>query len=436
MSDGVIDYAERGEQMHRLAERLWPITRSLAGPGFRDSLQMIEDAHGPIERHRFASGQKVLDWTVPVEWHIREAWVKGPDGQKVIDMADSNLHVVSYSEPVHAVLDLDDLQQHLWSLPDQPDAIPYRTSYYDRAWGFCLTDHQRRELVPGAYEVHIDSDLVPGDLELGEIIVPGQTDQEVLLSTYLCHPSMANNELSGPVVVAQLADLLRRRADPPRFTYRLLFLPETIGAISYLARFGQRLRERLVAGFVVTCIGDPGRFTYKFSRQGHTLADRVALHVLEHAGEPYELVDFYPPCSDERQYCSPGFDLPVGSLMRTPYFEFPEYHTSLDDLELVTPQALADSLRMYHRVLETLEAARTYRVTVAEGEPQLGSRGLYATTGGAKVNEQAKRDMMFLLNYCDGSADLLAAADRVKRPVWELEATVSLLREHDLLRPV
>ncbi|HEX5910883.1 MAG TPA: DUF4910 domain-containing protein, partial [Thermoleophilaceae bacterium] len=285
------------------------------------------------------------------------------------------------------------------------------------------------------YEVHIDADLVEGELELGEVTVPGRSEQEVLLSTYLCHPSMANNELSGPMVVAQLADLLRNRPEPPRFTYRLLFVPETIGAIAYLARFGQRLRERLAAGYVVTCIGDPGPFTYKPSRRGGTLADRAALHVLRHAGHEYEQVDFYPPASDERQYCSPGFDLPVGSLMRTPYFEYPEYHTSLDDLELVTPDSLGQSLRMYHRVVEALEAAATYRVTVAEGEPRLGPRGLYATTGGSKVNDQAKRDMMFLLNYCDGRPDLLAAADRADRPIWEIEPTVRRLLDHDLLRP-
>jgi aminopeptidase-like protein len=420
--------------MHELATRLWPITRSLAGPGFRESLGIIEEAHGPIERHRFQTGEQVLDWVVPPEWHIREAWIKGPDGQTVVDIRDSNLHVVSYSEPVHAEMTLEELQERLWSLPEQPDAIPYRTSYYNRSWGFCLQDRRRRELVPGTYEVHIDAELVEGQIELGEITIPGQTEQEVLLSTYLCHPSMANNELSGPMVVAQLGDLLRARAEPPRFTYRLLLVPETIGAIAYLARFGARLRERLVAGYVVTCIGDPGAFTYKHSRRGGTLADRAALHVLRHAGEEYGEADFYPPCSDERQYCSPGFDLPVGSLMRTPYFVYPQYHTSLDDLDLVTADALGGSLRMYHRVIEAIEAAATYRVTVAEGEPRLGPRGLYAATGGAKVNDEAKRDMMFLLNYCDGGADLLAAAERAGRPIWELEPTVRRLLDHDLLR--
>jgi aminopeptidase-like protein len=431
-----VDYAARGREMHSLATRLWPIPRSLAGPAFRESLDIIEAEHGPIERHHFESGSRVLDWTVPPEWHIREAWVKGPDGQTVIDMRDSNLHVVSYSEPVHAEMELEELQERLWSLPDQPDAIPYRTSYYNRSWGFCLTENRRRSMAPGRYEVHIDAELRPGRLELGEITVPGQTDREVLLSTYLCHPSMANNELSGPMVVAQLADLLRARDQQPRFTYRLLFVPETIGAIAYLARFGQRLRERLDAGYVVTCIGDPGPFTYKRSRRGGTLADRAALHVLEHAGEPYGVTDYYPARSDERQYCSPGFDLPVGSLMRTPYFGYPEYHTSLDDLELVTAEALAGSLHMYHRLVECLEAARPYQVTVAEGEPELGSRGLYATTGGATVDEQAKLDMMFLLNYCDGSGDLLAAGERIGRPIWELQPTVERLVEHDLLTPV
>ena len=436
MAEFQADYAERGRRMHALATRLWPIPRSLAGPAFRESLDIIEAEHGPIERHRWDTGEQVLDWTVPPEWHIREAWVKGPDGQTVLDMRDCNLHVVGYSEPVHAEMDLDVLQERLWSLPDQPDAIPYRTSYYNRSWGFCLTDRQRRSLVPGRYEVHIDAELRDGQMELGEITIPGRSDQEVMISTYLCHPSMANNELSGPMVVAQLADLIRAREPEPWFTYRLLFVPETIGAIAYLARFGRRLKERLAAGYVVTCIGDPGRFHYKPSRRGGTLADRAALHVIRHSEDPSTVIDFYPAMSDERQYCSPGFDLPVGSLMRTPYGRFPEYHTSLDDLDLMTADALAGSLRMYHRLIETLEAARTYRVTVAEGEPQLGRRGLYAATGGATVGAHAKLDMMFLLNFCDGGPDLLTASERIDRPIWELQATVERLLEHDLLRPV
>jgi len=431
-----VDYAARGRDMHALATRLWPLPRSLAGPAYRESLAMIEEVCGPIERHHFDTGEQVFDWTVPPEWDIREAWIRGPDGETVVDLRDSNLHVVSYSEPVDAELDLEDLQERLHSLPDQPDAIPYRTTYYTRSWGFCLSDRQRSELRPGRYTVHIDADLRPGRVELGEITIPGRTDEEVLLSTYLCHPSMANNELSGPMIVSQLADLLKAREPAPRYTYRLLFVPETIGAICYLARFGDRLRERLAAGYVVTCIGDPGDFTYKLSRRGNSLADRAARHVLTHAGEPHRIVDYYPAGSDERQYCSPGFNLPVGSLMRSTYDRFTEYHTSLDDLTLVTPDALAGSLRMYHRLIEAIEAAETFEVTVPYGEPLLSPRGLYPTTGAADPFERGKQDMMFLLNYCDGSADLLAAGDRIGRPIWDLRPHADRLVQHDLLRLV
>ncbi len=433
---GGVDYDALGREMHALARELFPIPRSLAGPAYRKSLAILERETGPMERHRFESGQAAFDWTVPPEWDIREAWIKAPDGEIVADLRDTNLHVVSYSVPVHAHLSLRELQEHLHSLPEQPDAVPYRTTYYERTWGFCLSESRRRQLEPGSYEVYIDSELRPGRVELGEITVEGSSTTEVLLSTYLCHPSMANNELSGPVVVAALARLLRERKPRPRFTYRLLFIPETIGAICYLSRFGDRLLERLAAGYVVTCIGDPGAFTYKVSRRGDSLADRAARHVLEQAGEPYRVIDYYPAGSDERQYCSPGFNLPVGSLMRSTYDTFPEYHTSLDDLELVTAEALAGSLRMYHRLVEAIEAAETFRVTQPHCEPQLSQRGLYPTTGAAKSFSQDRRDMMFLLNYCDGTQDLLAAAERVGRPVWELRPMAELLAEHDLLQRV
>ncbi len=429
------DFEALGREMHALATRLFPLPRSLAGSAFRDSLGMIEEVTGPMERHRFATGESVLDWTVPPEWELREAWIKGPDGRTVVDMEDTNLHVVSYSVPVSQRMSLDSLQEHLFSLPEQPDAIPYRTTYYKRDWGFCLSETQRQALEPGEYEVHIDSELPDGHVEIGEVVIPGSSDREVLLSTYLCHPSMANNELSGPMVVAQLARLLARR-EQPRYTYRCLFAPETIGAICYLSRFGDRLRERLAAGYVVTCIGDPGPFTYKFSRQGDSLADRAALHVLTKSDEPHRLMDFYPARSDERQYCSPGYDLPVGSLLRSTYDTFSEYHTSNDDLELVTADALGHSLRVYHRVIEALEAARTYEATMPYGEPQMSKRGLYPTTGAIRSLEGERRDMMFLLNFCDGQGDLLAAGERVGRPIWELAPVARTLVEHDLLRPV
>jgi aminopeptidase-like protein len=426
-----------GDAMQALATELFPINRSLTGPGYRETLAILERTAGPLERHRFATGEQVYDWEIPREWTLRDAWVKGPDGEVVVSLARSNLHVVGYSTPVSARLRLDELQAHLHSLPGQPDAIPYRTSYYDEDWGFCIADRERAALPDGEYEVLIDADLAPGHVELGEVVVPGSGSSEVLFSTYCCHPSMANNELSGPVVTAHLARRLRDRATPPRHTYRFLFVPETIGAIAYLSRFGDRLRERLAAGYVVTCVGDEGDFTYKRSRRGDSLADRIAEHVLAHSGRPHEVLDFVPAGSDERQYCSPGFDLPVGSLMRSMYGTYPEYHTSLDNLSLITPVALAESLERYARIVDCLEANEVLENTLPFGEPQLGKRGLYPTTGGGSEALAATRlqDMLWVLNGCDGTVDLLTVAEAAERPVWDLALAADQLREHGLLRP-
>ncbi len=428
-----------GQAMYELATELFPINRSLTGPGYRETLAILERVAGPMERHTFATGEQVHDWEIPREWTLREAWVKGPGGELVVSLEESNLHVVGYSAPVRATLSLEELQPHLHSLREQPEATPYRTTYYREDWGFCLPDSRRRELPDGDYEVLIDSTLEPGAVELGEIVVEGTGPSEVLFSTYCCHPSMANNELSGPVVAAHLARALRDRHEdrPPRHTYRFLFAPETIGAIAYLARFGDRLREHLAAGYVLTCCGDRGDFNYKRSRRGDSLADRVAEHVLGHSGLPYWVHDFVPLGSDERQYCSPGYDLPVGSLMRSTYDSFPEYHTSLDDLSLITAEALGETLTLYTRIAATLEANETLVNTAPHGEPQLGRRGLYPTTGGAgeAYSENRLADTMWLLNLCDGDSDLLAVAERCGRPIWELAEAAAPLREEGLLRP-
>jgi aminopeptidase-like protein len=434
----VPDPAARGQAMHDLATELFPITRSLTGPGYRRTLELLERVTGPMQRHGFATGERVHDWEIPREWTLRDAWIKGPDGATVVSLDDSNLHVVGYSTPVHARMGLAALQEHLHSLPDQPAAIPYRTSYYAERWGFCLTDEQRRGLPDGEYEVLVDADLEPGAVELGEVVIEGSGDMEVLLWTYCCHPSMANNELSGPVVAAHLAALLRERSGTLRHTYRIVFGPETIGAIAYLSRFGERLSRRLAAGYVLTCLGDPGPFTYKRSRRGDSLADRAAEHVLAHLDAPHGVLDFEPVGSDERQFCSPGYDLPVGSLMRTMYGVYPEYHTSLDDLSFITPRALGETLDAYERIVDAHEANETLIGTVLYGEPQLGRRDLYPSTGGpsAALTAGRQRDMMFLLNFCDGKRDLLAAAEASGRPIAELARVAALLREHDLLRPV
>jgi aminopeptidase-like protein/aminoglycoside N3'-acetyltransferase len=426
-----------GEQLHALAARLFPITRSIAGPGFRATLDVLEEVAGPLERHRFATGRRVLDWTVPREWELREAWIRDPDGRIVVDARASNLHVVSHSAPVRTTLTRAELDGHLHSLPAQPEVVPYRTSYYADGWGFCLPHAVRERLPDGDYEVCIDAELRPGHVELGELVVPGRSDDEVLFSTYCCHPSMANDELSGPVVAAALARALRD-GPPPRLTYRFVFVPETIGAIAFLSLRGAQLAERLQAGYVLTSVGAPaGRFAYKSSRRGDTLADRVARQALAELGMPHEVVDFYPPSSDERQYCSPGYDLPVGCLMRAPFGSWPEYHTSLDDLSFVTPQGLGEALGATQRLVEILEANERFAVTVSHGEPQLGRRGLYPTVGGgwrAGDAETDLDDLKVLLNFCDGTRDLLAAAERTGRSVRGLRAGAEVLVRHDLLR--
>ena len=427
-----------GAEMHALATKLFPLPRSLTGPGYRATLDALERVSGPMRRHCFATGEQVLDWEVPREWMIRDAWIKGPSGETVVALRDSTLHVMGYSVPIHRRLTLDELQGHLHSLPEQPTAIPYRTSYYEEQWGFCLTDEARRALAPGEYEVLVDADLQAGAIELGEVVVEGRGEDEVLFWTYCCHPSMANNELSGPVLVSQLARLVREREEPPRYTYRFVFGPETIGSLAYLSRFGERMSERVVAGYVVTCAGDPAPFTYKRSRRGSSLADRLAEHVLAHGEHPARVLDFFPSGSDERQFCSPGFDLPVGSLMRSMYGTYPEYHTSLDDMTFVTAEALGETLAAYWRVIEALEANETLVGSVLHGEPQLSRRGLYPTTGGgpdARTRE-GLQDMLQLLNRCDGTADLLSIAVAIGRPIWELRRAADVLREHDLLRPV
>ncbi len=420
-----------GGDLHALLTELFPITRSLTGPGYRATLARLEEVSGPMERHRFATGEPVLDWTIPKEWTVRDAWIEGPDGARVCSLSDSNLHVVSYSVPVRERLSLDALQAHLHSLPDSPEAIPYRTTYYNEDWGFCLAHSVRERLPEGEYEVCVDADLGPGEVVLGEVVVPGASDAEVLFSTYCCHPSLANNELSGPVVVSHLARLVASLPEP-RLTYRFLFVPETIGTIAYLARFGDRLRKRLAAGYVVTCVGDPAPFHYKRSRRAETLADRAAEHVLAHGSEPYEVLDFFPFGSDERQFCSPGFDLPVGSLMRSVY-GYPGYHTSLDDLDLVEPEALAGSLAAYVRIVEALEANETFRSTQQFGEPQLGRRGLYPETGG---QIHPIRDTLWALNLCDGSRDLLTVADRAARPIQALRTAAEPLIAAGLLERI
>ncbi|MGM8871897.1 DUF4910 domain-containing protein [Psychrobacter sp. 2Y5] len=430
--EAVID---TGVSMHELCEKLFSICRSITGDGFRESLAIIKNDMqlDNLQFFEVATGTQCFDWEVPKEWNIRDAYILTPDGEKICDFKASNLHVVGYSTPVNQEISLEMLQNHLYSLPNQPDAIPYITSYYQERWGFCLTEQQRETLEPGTYQVYIDSELTAGSLTYGELVIAGDTEQEVFLSSYLCHPSMANNELSGPVVTAFLTKWLLSLPSR-KYTYRIIIIPETIGSITYLSRHYQEMKKNIIAGFNITCVGDDRTYSYLPSRTGDTLADQVAKHVLAHTYPDYMSYSFLDRGSDERQYCSSGIDLPVCSIMRSKYGCYPEYHTSLDDLELVTANGLLGSYQVLKKAIQCLEANETLTSTVL-GEPQLGKRGLYPTIG-TKEGGKVVQNMMDFLAYCDGVSSNLEIAEKIKVPLWELNDIINQLKAEQLLKSI
>ena len=423
---------DAGEAMHAFIAEAFPICRSITGDGVRRTLKMIA-GRIPLDIHEAPSGTPVFDWTVPREWNIRDAWIKDPSGRKVVNFQESNLHVLNYSVPVHARLPLAELRQHLFTLPGKPDLIPYRTSYYKEAWGFCLAHNQLEVLPEGEYEILIDSTLADGSLTYGECFLPGEEEREVLLSTHVCHPSLANDNLSGIAVMTWLAQELAAR-EQRRYSYRFLFIPGTIGSITWLAR-NEESAGRIAHGLVAANLGDRGSFHYKRSRRGLAEIDKVVTAVLKASGERFGDEDFVPFGYDERQYCSPGFDLPVGSLTRTPWGRYPEYHTSADDLTFVRPAALAGSLSTYLKVVEVLEGNRRYLNLNPKCEPQLGRRGLYRTIGG-DTDRSRELALLWVLNLSDGYYSLLDVAERSGLSFAVIRQAADALLEAELLREV
>jgi aminopeptidase-like protein len=425
----LLDDVGIGDQIYALAAEIFPICRSITGNGVRRTLAHLA-RHLPLEVHEVPTGTQVFDWSIPPEWTIRDAYIKNAAGDRIVDFRRSNLHVLNYSRPVHAKLTLEELKEHVFTLPDQPDLIPYRTSYYAERWGFCMAHSQLAALPDGVYEVLIDASLEHGSLTYGEYLHRGETEEELLFSAHICHPSLANDNCSGLALLTQLAARLAPLRT--RYSYRFIFAPGTIGAIAWLARNEHQV-ARIRHGLVVSCVGDGGGPTYKRSRRGDAFIDRAMAHVLQHAAPSPTILDFFPYGYDERQYCSPGFDLPVGLFQRSQFGTFPEYHTSADNLDFIRPEHLASSYRMIAALIEVVEHDWRPRSTSLKCEAQLGRRGLYSALGGDREGAAKNMASLWILNLSDGRHSLLDIAERAKLPFGVVAETARLLEESGLL---
>jgi len=416
--------------MYDLIAELYPICRSITGNGVRKTLDII-GKHVPLEIHEVPTGTNVFDWTIPKEWNISDAYIKNSKGEIIVDFKKSNLHILNYSSPVHKKLSLKELQEHIFTLPNQVDVIPYLTTYYKENWGFCMQYNQYKKLPDDEYEVFINSSLKNGSLTYGEFFIKGKTDDEILFTSYVCHPSLCNDNLSGVVLITYLAKLLKNLN--LKYSYRFLFIPETIGAITWLSKNVSNL-SKIKCGLVATCVGDPGAFTYKKTRNNTSKIDRIVEKVLLDSKVPHKIVNFFPSGSDERQFSSPGFDLHIGSLMRTMYTVFPEYHTSADNLDFVTADSMRESLEQYLKVIFILENDAKYANLVSKCEPQLGKRGLYDAVGGQKKQKIEKMALLWVLNLSDGGNSLLDISIRSGLTFEEIKNAADLLYEKKLLK--
>lgn len=418
-----------GNDIYKIAERLFPICRSITGNGVRETLRILQEYCSELEIHEVPSGTEVFDWTVPKEWNIREAYIENEQEERVVDFHNNNLHVMGYSIPVDQYMDKEELLQHIYVENSQPDAIPYVTSYYTERFGFCMSKNERDKLADGTYHVVIDSSLEDGSLTYGEILIPGERKEEIFLSTYICHPSMANNECSGPALAIYLANWIKAMKHR-KYSYRIIFIPETIGSITYLSLHKDELKEKVIAGFVLSCVGDDRTYSIVESRYGNTLADKVLTNVLKYHYPEYNRFSFLVRGSDERQYNAPGIDLPVCSVCRTKYGRYPEYHTSLDNMDLISPEGFQGSFEVMSQCITALEYNEKYKVTCF-CEPQLGKRGLYPTVS-HKGQYNEVRKLTNLIAYADGQNDLIDISNRIGVPIKAMIENVDTLLENGL----
>jgi hypothetical protein len=417
--------------LYDFAKTLWPICRSITGEGVRETLNFIKNSLPELLIKEIPTGEKIFDWVIPKEWIIRNAWIIKPDGKKICSFKENNLHIIGYSIPFNGKMNLSDLNKHLISLPEQPNAIPYVTSYYEERWGFCISQNERDSLEEGIYEVYIDSELFNGSLTYGELYISGKSKYEIFLSTYICHPSLANNELSGPVVTTFLADWISKMTNR-KYSYRIIFIPETIGSIAYLSKNLQILKNNVIAGFNITCIGDDRCYSFLPSRSGNTISDKVAKHVLKYIDSNYKSYSWLDRGSDERQYCSPGIDLPIASIMRSKYGEYPEYHTSLDNLNLITQTGLEGGLNVLKNAIKTIEINCMPVFTIL-CEPKLSKRNLYPTLS-LKGSADSAKTILDILTFSDGNRDLIEIAELINIPAYEISEYVDQLVDLKLLK--
>ena len=420
-----------GNQIYKWAKDLFPICRSIAGPGNKKTLDYLRKINKLIEIKHFDSGEQAFDWTIPNEWHINQAWIKDEKGNEIINFKNHNLHVMNYSAPVDKVVSFDELSDKLFSIPEMPNSIPYVTSYYTEDWGFCIQHSKKQRLdKKSKYHVFIDSQFIKGKMHYGECLIKGRSKKEILLSTYICHPSMANNELSGPLVTTALINKISSQNN--FFSYRILFLPETIGSIAYLSKFHKKMKSHTHGGFVITCVGDEGKFSYIPSRLGNTISDRAALHVLSNQKEDFQKYTWSDRGSDERQYCAPGIDLPIASVTRSKYGEYNEYHTSDDNLNFISPKGLQGSAELLYKITSVIEKNCKPK-TQFLCEPMLGKRGLYPSQSTLDT-QQAVQDILDIISYSDGSKDLIEIAQLINKPVWEIYDMIDQLIQKDVLQ--